>query len=115
MSLEPPFIPYDEDLALTYLYIHTYIPIQETKMFEDAFLLDTEIWEWKEVTKAIQPSPGLLVGHTAELAHCGDDGVMTVGAATEVEEKKEGETRVMIFGGQDKLGGRREELYLIKI
>lgn len=81
-------------------------------MFDDAFLLDTEGWEWKEVTKEIKPSPGLVVGHTAQLAHCASS------KATKEEEDKEeekGETRVMIFGGQDKIGGRREELYLINV
>ena len=83
-------------------------------MYDDAFLLDTESWEWKEVTKELNGSPGLLVGHTAALAHC-------VGASKAGEEAKEetegsaGETRVMIFGGQDKLGGRREELHVINI
>jgi hypothetical protein len=94
-------------------------------MFDDAFLLDTEAWEWKEVTKKVHPSPGLLVGHTAELAYCcGKEGGVkahggeVVGAGEEEEAKEETEekeSRVMIFGGQDKLGGRREELYLIKI
>lgn len=120
-------------------------------MFEDAYLLDTEQWEWTPVPAAqaqqlqsqqpqsqdeqqeqqqvkglleggaLSPAPGFLVGHTAVLAASGkgkqeggeeeeDEGEQGEGMGV----KGEGEARVLVFGGQDRLGVRREELLVLQ-
>ena len=106
------------------------------QVFEDAFLLDTEQWEWTPVSPAraqqlqqqqgqedeqeaaaaagpglveggpLHPSPGFLVGHTAVLA---GGGTGEEGGRREKEQE-----RVLVFGGQDRLGVRREEVLALK-
>lgn len=115
-------------------------------MYEDAFLLDTEQWEWtgplppaqaqallqptdnrhdqqqqaqqeeQEQAEAApmpgllrggppHPHPGFLVGHTAVLAAASDKG--------KGGGKEEG-GKVLMFGGQDRLGVRREDLLVLE-
>lgn len=100
------------------------------QVYEDAFLLDTEQWEWTPISSAqaqelLQPSvndqqqeqeeaapmpdllrggplhshPGFLVGHTAVLAS---------------SKGKGGQGQVLVFGGQDRLGVRREDLLVLE-
>ena len=89
----------------------------DTTMYENAFLLDTQTWEWRALEggregsslladKALFPSPGVMVGHTAVLAQ----------ARAEDEEGPAGErtVRVLMFGGQDPKGTRREDLFVVK-
>lgn len=114
--------------------VHSY----ETQVFEDAFLLDTEQWEWTRLAPSttqaqeqlqspeqqegllgggpLVPAPGFLVGHTAVLA---SSSASTKGGDEEMETEEEGgkggkDTRVLFFGGQDRLGVRREELLIVK-
>lgn len=64
-------------------------------MFDDAFLLDTESWEWK-------PGPALAdlgyrVGHSALLIK-------------QEEEEGRGRSSVLFLGGQDQMGKRSNVL-----
>ena len=98
----------------------------EALMHEDAYLLDTEAWEWTPLPaaateaaqqgllqgKALAPSPGLRVGHTAVLARLGAEAEGEVGG--EGNDNAKEEARVLVFGGQDKQGVRRDDLLVIK-
>jgi len=92
----------------------------DTIMYDDAFVLDTESWEWKKVevegTKegGSDEGPGVVVGHTAVLARGGG----YRGEEEEVEgEGEEGvrETRVLMFGGQDPGGVRKDDLVVLAV
>lgn len=117
------------------------------QVYEDAFLLDTEQWEWTRVAPSqaqqlqrqqqddkeqeqeqeqpgllgggpLVPAPGFLVGHTAVLASSakGDEEEGEAQAQGEgAREAKGGQgARVLVFGGQDRFGVRREELLVLK-
>lgn len=122
-------------------------------MYEDAYLLDTEQWEWtgplapaeaqalldqtsstnngngndnqqeqqEQEQQApplpgllrggpLHPHPGFLVGHTAVLA------ASVKGSKAEEGEGKEGGVggKVLVFGGQDRLGARKEDLLVLE-
>eukprot|EP00624_Nannochloropsis_granulata_P001876 evm.model.NODE_19120_length_25721_cov_24.254967.2 len=85
-------------------------------MYDDAFVLDTESWEWRKVelegTKegGSDGGPGVVVGHTAVLTRVGGWG----GGEEEGEEGAR-ETRVLMFGGQDPTGVRKDDLVVLAV
>lgn len=62
------------------------LSLQETKVFKDAFLLDTATWEWLPAPENVSQVLGFLTGHTA--TWIGDE--------------------VVVFGGQDAAGQRKD-------
>ncbi|CAM9790311.1 unnamed protein product [Ectocarpus sp. 4 AP-2014] len=82
------------------------------KNFGDAYLLDTNLWEWTRGPELLlgADEAGLRVGHTAVLARCNSNSDAT--AATEGEGF---EIKAAYFGGQDGDGVRRSELALLTL
>ncbi|CAM9563725.1 unnamed protein product, partial [Discosporangium mesarthrocarpum] len=75
--------------------------------FEDSFLLDTELWEWRK-GPVIGAGARASAGEVATLARAGHTGVLAKGGG--------GGKRpvVAFFGGQDEGGVRRSDLGLLE-
>ncbi|TFJ80489.1 hypothetical protein NSK_008230 [Nannochloropsis salina CCMP1776] len=89
---------------------------EETTLFEDAFILDTETWEWRAAGAEVgageqqEEGPGVVVGHTAVVARAGREG----GEGGQGGEEN-GDGRVLVFGGQDRKGERRDDLFVLSM
>jgi len=81
--------------------------LQETKCFHDSFLLDTETWEWKECSL---PDLGYRVGHTAVLAP-----PLSSTSSSGSTISNNYDATVLLFGGQDRMGKRCEELRVLEL
>lgn len=95
-----------------------FFSISGVKNFGDAYLLDTNLWEWTRGPEFLlgADEAGLRVGHTALLARCNSDGGGGEGDATAAATEGEGfEMKAAYFGGQDGDGVRRSELALLTL
>lgn len=93
-----------------------FIIISGLKNFGDAYLLDTNLWEWTRGPEFLlgADEAGLRVGHTAVLARCNSNSGEGCDA-TAATEGEGFEMKAAYFGGQDGDGVRRSELALLTL
>jgi hypothetical protein len=80
--------------------------------YSDCFVLNTQLWEWSLGPSADSTEDSMRVGHTGVLV-CGDRQCWSRPAGTEIHPPNS--SRVLIFGGQDSRGTRRDDIICLDV